>query len=137
MVSTISIMDTIIQPIIPPSKRIYRQHTVAFKRAVVEQSLAPGASVSRIARVHNVNANQVFAWRKLFKERRLGNAGDEFKLLPVALTQSPTEARPIRNEGSAAVPNGVIQLTVGKAQLHVEGHVNAAALSLVLEHLLR
>lgn len=132
-------MDTIIQPVIPPSKRgVYRHHTVEFKRAVVQQSLTSGASVSRIARAHNVNANQVFAWRKLFNEGRLGNAvRDEFKLLPVALTESPPAAPPIRNEGSAAVPDGVIQLDVGKVQLRVEGHVDAAALTLMLEHLLR
>ncbi len=28
----------------------YKRHPVAFKRAVVEASLAPGASVSRVAR---------------------------------------------------------------------------------------
>ena len=31
-----------------------------------------GASVARVARKHDVNANQVFYWRKLFREGRLG-----------------------------------------------------------------
>lgn len=44
-------MDTIIQPIVSPSKRgSYRPHTDEFKRAVVARSLLPNASVSRIAR---------------------------------------------------------------------------------------
>ena len=46
------------------------------------ESLAPGASVSRVARRHNVNANQVFAWRKLYSEGRLGGSGG---LVPVTL----------------------------------------------------
>ncbi|WP_371133601.1 RHS repeat-associated core domain-containing protein [Methyloversatilis sp.] len=41
----------------------YKRQPVAFKRAVVEASLAPGASVSRVARDHDINANQVFLWR--------------------------------------------------------------------------
>ena len=44
------------------TRRPYRRHTIEFKRAVVEQSLQqPGASVSRLARLHDINANQIFA----------------------------------------------------------------------------
>jgi len=32
------------------------------------KTLLPGASVSRVARRHDVNANQVFYWRKLYRE---------------------------------------------------------------------
>jgi len=52
----------------------YRRHTIEFKRVVVEQSLQPGASVSRLARLHDRNANQIFAWRKAYPEGRLGAA---------------------------------------------------------------
>ena len=38
----------------------------------MEETLAAGASVSRVARRHDVNANQVFHWRKLYREGRLG-----------------------------------------------------------------
>jgi transposase len=33
--------------------------------------LQPGASVAVVARRHDVNANQVFHWRKLYREGRL------------------------------------------------------------------
>ena len=46
----------------------YKRHPAAFKRAVVEASFAPGASVSRVARDHDINANQVFLWRKLYQD---------------------------------------------------------------------
>jgi transposase len=35
-----------------------RSYDPAFKRALVEQSLVPGASVARIAREHGINANE-------------------------------------------------------------------------------
>ena len=41
-----------------------RQWTEAFKRQVVAETLEPGASVSIVARRHDVNANQLFKWRR-------------------------------------------------------------------------
>lgn len=132
-------MDTIIQPVIRKSKRAdYRHHSVEFKRAVVQRSLMPGTSVSRIAREHDINANQVFAWRKLFNEGRLGKpASDHIKLLPVMIAAPAQAAHPTCDAHSAEPPIGVIVLEIGKARLRIEGHVDGAVLAHVLEHLLR
>jgi len=46
--------------------------TVEEKRRIVEETLESGASVARVARRHAVNANQVFYWRKKYREGRLG-----------------------------------------------------------------
>ncbi|WP_176992908.1 transposase [Collimonas sp. OK242] len=53
---------------VTPKRGIYRQHSVAFKRAVVEQSSTSDAAVARIVRQHDVDAHQVFAWREQFKK---------------------------------------------------------------------
>lgn len=127
-------MDTIIQPVVRPSKRgSYRRHSDEFKRAVVAQSLQANASVSRIARQHNVNANQVFAWRKLFGDQQQESSSTVCALLPVTVA-SPVMAQPVALQAPA--PAGVIELTVGKARLRLEGAVDAAVLHLVLQRLL-
>ena len=36
----------------------------ALKRQIVAETLEPGSSVSIVARRHNVNANQLFKWRR-------------------------------------------------------------------------
>ena len=41
-----------------------RQWTRALKRRIVAETLEPSASVSIVARRHDVNANQVFRWRR-------------------------------------------------------------------------
>ena len=41
----------------------------------MEEALELGASVARVARKHGVNANQVFAWKRLYESGRLGDAG--------------------------------------------------------------
>ena len=56
--------------------RKHRWRTKAERRAIVEETLVPGASVSRVARRHDVNANQVFHWRKLYQEGRLGTTSN-------------------------------------------------------------
>ena len=54
---------------LPPTKRQYR--SAELKRQIVEETLAPGASVARVARAHGVNANQVFAWRRQYQRELL------------------------------------------------------------------
>jgi transposase len=126
-------MDTIIQPVARPSKRgSYRRHSDEFKLAVVTQSLLPKASVSRIAREHNINANQVFAWRKLFADGQLAPSETACALLPVTLAAPPLAPHVL--EPMRASP-GVIELTVGKARLRLEGTVDTAVLNLVLRRL--
>ncbi len=111
-------MDTKIQPVIPPRKRgPYSQHSTEFKRAVVAKSFAEGASVARLAREFNINANQVFNWRKQFSD--LQGAVNEIppaSLLPVTVMDMPAAA----DEPVAPTP-GVIVLTVGATQLRLEG----------------
>jgi transposase len=49
-------------------KPVNRRYSPAFKRKVVKESLVPGASVSIVARRHDINSNIVFRWRKEFRE---------------------------------------------------------------------
>jgi transposase len=127
-------MDTIIQPVTQQPKRgTYRRHTDEFKRAVVAQSLRPGASLSRVAREHNINANQVFAWRKLFSETQAAAATCAF--LPVALARTSSSAPPSSLE-SKREPSGSIELTIGNASLRLQGAVDMETLALLLQRLL-
>ena len=64
-----------------------QQRTVEEKRRIVEETLAEGASVARVARAHGVNANQVFGWRRLYQAGRLGGSG-AVKLLPVSVSEN-------------------------------------------------
>jgi transposase len=53
----------------------------------VKETLLQGALISRVARRHDVNANQVFHWRKLHREGRLGTPTN---FLPVKVTTEPS-----------------------------------------------
>lgn len=130
-------MDTNFQPITSTNARgHYRQHSLEFKRALVALSLEPGVSVARIAREHGVNANQVFSWRRLYQQGRLGVPAliRDDGLLPVVL--APTAPAP-GNSTADADADGTIMLELGEVRVRIEGQPNAAALAQVLDRALR
>lgn len=48
-----------------------RRRSAEERRRVVEETFEPGASVARVALKHGVNANQVFQWRRLYRDGKL------------------------------------------------------------------
>ncbi len=80
--STSSLMDTSLT-----GGRRHRSWPDALKVEIVEAALAPGAWVSVVARRYDVNANQVFNWRKRYRDGRLvPPAGGALAMVPVAVT---------------------------------------------------
>jgi transposase len=132
-------MDTNFQPVISKSTRgRYRQHPLEFKRALVALSLEPGTSVARIAREHGVNANQVFSWRRLYEQGRLGVPAlmRDDGLLPVVLAPS-APAPNSANADAEDATNGTIVLELGAVRIHIEGQPHATTLAQVLDRVLR
>jgi transposase len=72
-------------------RRHYRSWPEALKREIVAASYAPGSSVSLVARRYDVNANQVFHWRKLYREAAEGRGeASAPQLVPVMIeTEQP------------------------------------------------
>ena len=111
-----------------------RRRTIKEKRDIVEETLVSGASVARVARRHDVNANQVFYWRKQFLEGRLGISMNP-QLLPVKVeAERPTEA--VKSVVST-LPPGTMEIAFPKGTLRIAGSVDVAALRAVLESLAR
>src|SRR5258705_4281542 len=50
------------------AKRQYKRWPDTLKREIVAATLVPGASVSVVARQYDVNANQVFGWRRRYRD---------------------------------------------------------------------
>jgi len=64
------------------------------RRQIVEETLKPGASVSVVARARDVNANQVFSWRKLYREAGLDVEPGSSRLHPVRICNTVSTAHP-------------------------------------------
>ena len=128
-------MDTYTQPI--PTKRQYR--SLEEKQRIVEEALAEGASVARVARAHEVNANLVFNWCRLYRAGRLRRRS-EAKLLPVRVTGAsctPSAASCAEPGGVLASTAGTIHIQLQHAQVRVENGAHPALLRVLLECLQR
>ena len=108
--------------------RKHRWRTKAERRAVVEETLVPGASVSRVARRHDVNANQVFHWRKLYQQGRLGTTGN---FLPVRVANEQ-RGEEVNGSGFMSQP-GTMEIKLAKGTLRIVGAVDVTALRTVIE----
>jgi transposase len=121
-------------PLAGPKRQL---RTVEEKRRIVEETMAEGASVARVARAHGVNANQVFGWRRLYNAGRLGGSG-AVQLLPVSVSESSPPIVSPRSERSASMPlPGTIHIKLGHAQVRIEGDADPALLRVLMECLRR
>ena len=109
-------------------RRRHRSWPEALKREIVAASLDPGSSVSMVARHYDVNANQVFAWRKRYRAE--ASAPAALQLMPVTVTPD----RPV--EPAPAIERIEIELT-GGYRVRVGNGIKASALRLVLDVLER
>ena len=106
----------------------------ALKREIVAASFAPGSSVSIVARQYDVNANQVFSWRKRYRQDPPRPSDPPApQLIPVVITAE--------QDGAAAQPSTVaekIEIDVaGKYRVRVGSSFDKQALRHVLDVLER
>src|ERR1700722_12395386 len=82
--STTGLVDTKQQPGL--TKR--RQYSEALKRQMVAETQVPGASVSIVARRHDLNSNQLFRWRRQLLPKAVVESG---AMVPVEI--APDDGR--------------------------------------------
>jgi transposase len=51
---------------------VRRRRSAEERRRIVEETLEAGSLVARVARHCGINANQLFQWRRLYRDRDLG-----------------------------------------------------------------
>lgn len=103
-----------------------QRRSIAEKRRIVEETLIPGASVAKVARVHGVNANQVFGWRRLYLAGRLGEQKPGIKLLPVRVSESKSVSVAVEPRATDVFQPqpATIHIELRQAQVRIEGNVD-------------
>jgi transposase len=127
-VSTKSVMGT------HGTRRRNRSWPEALKREIVAASYALGASVSKVARHYDVNANQVFGWRKRYRDDPRAPAMPAApRLIPVVVT---AEQDAVATQPSSVAETIEIDLA-GKYRIRVSSGVDTQTLRRVLDVLER
>jgi transposase len=106
------------------------------RRQIVEESLKPGASVSLVARAHDVNTNQVFKWRKQYHRGRL-EVEAPTTLLPVKISEAIPAPRAATRHKPRVRTTGVIDIDLGHARVRIEGTADPDCVRAALEGLIR
>ena len=110
-----------------------RRWPEAVKRELVAALSEPGASVSIVARRYDVNANQLFKWRRQFGVASNGTPAEPVRMLPVEITPASmpsAEARVAGPPGLSAAPPGSIEILLrGGTRVRIKGAVDPAAVA--------
>jgi len=116
------------------TRRRRRVWSVDDKRRIVAETLAPGASVSVVARRHDLNANMLFTWRRAVEAVALPVADDKVTFVPATITAAPA---PTISPPSPETVGGMEIVLASGDRIIVGIDVDAAALSRVVKVLLR
>ena len=112
-----------------PVRRKRRSWTLEGKRRVVDESREDGASIAEVARRHDLNANQLFTWRRQFGVEP-AEAKDLAPILPVTI------APDIAVESCDAGSSGQMEIVLAEGdRIIVWADVETAALTRVLKAL--
>lgn len=134
---SVGVDDSIIEA---ERRRRRRSWSTSEKRRIVAETLEPGASVSIVARRHDVNANQVFTWRRQLRAGLLGGEEASNGFMPVLVgadgpsCEQPAESGRSDGDGPRAEPpTGRMEIALsGGRRVIVDKTVNAAALARVI-----
>jgi transposase len=112
------------------------------KARIVEETLAPGAKVTEVARRNGVAASVVFTWRR--QARAVAQVEPHFAPVQIAAaeaTEGTSKLLPAddgRLRSVAAARNGLIEIDLGnRRRIRVDAHVDPEALARVVEVLER
>lgn len=119
-----------------------KSYTLEEKRRIVEETLQPGVSVSRIAREHDINTNLIFTWRRQHARGELVSsqgAPPPVALLPVHVADAVSPSEPPMPAAAKAVEprRGLIEIDLPSASVRIHGSVEGETLRQVLEALQR
>ena len=114
-----------------------RRYSIAEKLQILEETRRPGASVADVARVHGINHNVVFGWRRLAQRGLLrSQAQDSVPLLPVRVESPTVVPSPMTPSRSTEVGSIEVEFP-GGVRVRVHGVVDALALERVFKALAR
>ncbi len=124
-VSTKSLVDTKRKPLSAGRRREWPE---ALKRQMVAETLELGASVSIVARRHDVNTNQLFKWRRELLPKAVPAVVEASTMVPVEIVaERPRHRRRVGRKGVIEIEFG------GSARVSLRGEVEPAVLRQVIE----
>lgn len=113
------------------SRKPRRMRTNAEKRRIVEEAMIEEVSVAEVARRHEINANLLFNWRKLYQQGRLDHGREPAaKLLAVQVASAASE--PVEANLPPSRPGTIEIVLPGDIRVRVQGRADTVMLAEVM-----
>ena len=110
------------------------------KAGIIEETLAPGAVVSEVARRHRLTPQQLFGWRRQARLPAAASADTAAPLFVPAVVEAPLAKRAVRRRGhnrtrQADRTSGIIEVEIDGVTVRVGRGANAKTVAAVLHAL--
>lgn len=113
-----------------------RRRSEEERRRIVAESFEPGASVSVVARRHDVNTNLLFTWRRRYGTDVEGSGGSA-NFVPAVISTDAMAQAPVSSQAVAVSFSGRMEIELpGGCRLVAGNDVDTAVLGDVLKILL-
>lgn len=119
-----------------------RQFSADDKARFVEETLAPGAVVSEVARRHGLSPQQLFTWRRQMRQPVAPVAPEPQTFVPAVVTpsstppeRSPRQRRRLRKAPEGAENSGIIELEINGVAVRVGRGADAVTVAAVIHAL--
>ena len=117
-----------------------RRFSEDYKAQIIEETLAPGAVVSEVARRHGLSPQQLFGWRRQARQPLEVTAGEDAPLFVPAVVDAALPAQAVRRRGrgrtrQADRNSGVIEVEIDGVTVRVGRGAEAKTVAAVLRAL--
>ncbi len=118
-----------------------RQFSADDKARFVEETLAPGAVVSEVARRHGLSPQQLFTWRRQMRQPvAIPVAPEPQTFVPAVVTSTPLERSPRQRRRRREAPegaenSGIIEIEINGVAVRVGRGADAATVAAVIHAL--
>ena len=89
------------------------------KARIVEETLAPGAVVSEVARRHGLSPQQLFGWRRQARQPLEATSGADAPLFVPAIVDAALPAQAVRRRGRGRTRQ--VDRTTGMIEVEIDG----------------
>jgi transposase len=117
-----------------------RRFSDADKARVVEETFAPGAVVSEVARRHGLSPQQLFGWRRQARQPAAASTETAATLFVPAVVEAPLPERAVRHRGRNRMRQvdrscGIIEVEIDGVTVRVGRGAEAKTVAAVLRAL--
>jgi len=121
-----------------------RWRTREERLRIVEETLKPDVSVAQVGQAHGINANQIFHWRRQYREGWFGNEASQALIRvkvagakPAKRSAENLHAKQKQGKRAEAIESGTIEIDLGHARVRIAGAADPDCVRAALEGLAR